>query len=48
MDYGILYYRADLVDNPPKTWTELIESYPDEIDFSNSELYYLGQFNSKY
>ncbi|PTM59942.1 ABC transporter substrate-binding protein [Desmospora activa] len=29
LDAGLLYYRTDLVDNPPQTWDELIEQAED-------------------
>jgi len=49
MDYGIFYYRNEKLQEPPKTWEELIDTYDNneykqyknKIDTST----YIGQFN---
>jgi len=47
MDYGILYYRSDIDQNPPKTWTELssITNWLYDINFRLTDTVYIGQFN---
>jgi len=52
MDYGILYYRSDIIQNQeylPDTWDKLISvsQYLYESDPINQYLYYTGQFTSK-
>ena len=46
MDYGILYYRSDQIDNPPETWEALIEIVDQRASNSNNKNY-IGQVNSK-
>jgi len=51
MDYGIFYFRNEKLQDPPKTWEDLIEAYDNneyeqyksKIDTST----YIGQFNGK-
>jgi len=51
MDYGILYYRSDIIQNQeylPDTWDKLISvsQYLYESDPINQYLYYTGQFTN--
>jgi len=47
LDYGILYYRKELDDNPPENWDDLksVEEYKDDISYQVSDTIYIGQFN---
>jgi len=47
IDYGILYFRKDLIKSPPKSWHDLksFEKYKDEFNISVSDTIYIGQFN---
>jgi len=47
LDYGILYYREDLVKNPPEKWNDLIsvDEFKDNISYQVSNTIYVGQFN---
>jgi len=42
LDYGILYYRSDLIETTPKTWSDLY--LIDTSKFKNSDTVYIGQF----
>ena len=49
MDYGILYYRSDKLDKPPRTWKDLDSIDPTIIQNDNGlKMFYVGQFSSKY
>lgn len=42
-DAGVLYYRTDIVENPPKTWDELIQMAGDLKGEQGTEFGYLMQ-----
>ncbi|KAG4103744.1 hypothetical protein H8356DRAFT_928293 [Neocallimastix lanati (nom. inval.)] len=43
VDYGILYYRKDINDEPPKSWSDLRSL--DNTNYTLSNTIYIGQFN---
>jgi len=48
LDYGVLYYRSDIDEEPPQTWDDLssISDYLYEIEeFQVTDTVYIGQFN---
>jgi len=46
MDYGILYYRSDKLDKPPRTWKDLDSIDPTIIQNDNGlKMFYVGQFS---
>jgi len=46
VDYGILYYRKDINDEPPKSWSDLRSL--DNTNYTLSNTIYIGQFNGKF
>jgi len=43
IDYGILYYRKDIIENPPVSWND-IKSHENYKNFPTTSIY-IGQFN---
>src|SRR5699024_11977113 len=45
IDAGVLFYRTDIVEDPPETWDELIDSATDLQGEEGTDFGYLMQAN---